>query len=176
MRALLAALAMTWALSAPAQEVPQSQVLTLDVSALFAQSAYGRQVQRNWDAAALDLARENRTIEQELRTEELALTEQRPTLSREEFADLAAAFDERVEALRSQQDAAREALTSQLETAEREFIRAIRPILAQMMQEAGASVILDSSTVFLRENGIDVTRAAIARIDAALPEPGPLEP
>ncbi|MGR3490572.1 MAG: OmpH family outer membrane protein [Shimia sp.] len=173
MRAALVALWLASPLAA--QDIPQSQVLTLDVGALFGQSSYGQQVQRNWDAAALTLARENRAIEQELRTEEQVLTDRRPSLSREEFAALAAEFDEKVEALRSQQDAAREALTAQLEAAERDFIRAIRPILAQMMQEAGASVILDSSTVFLRENGIDVTRAAIARIDAALPDPGPLE-
>ena len=48
------------------------------------------------------------------------------------------------------------------------FLRAARPVLGQLMREAGASVILERGSVFFSSNASDITDRAIERIDAAI--------
>jgi len=172
---LALAIAVTGALPAgiaAAQEAPgvtvRSPILTIDPEAVFARSALGRRLAREIEAEQQALASENRRIEAELTAEELALTEQRASLPIDEFRALADAFDAKVQRVRREQDAKEAALERRAERAEAEFLRATRPVLAEVMQERGAAVILDRRSVFVAFGAIDVTDAAIVAIDAAL--------
>jgi hypothetical protein len=51
----------------------------------------------------------------------------------------------------------------------------IAPYMQRLMQEKGASVILDRRAVFVSADASDVTLEAIARIDSGLGEGVPLE-
>lgn len=88
----------TWAV---AQGNPaQSQVLVIDQERLFSESQLGAAALSEIEAAALELAAENRRIEAELLAEEQALTEQRGEVTPAAFSDLADAFDAKVQRLR----------------------------------------------------------------------------
>lgn len=146
----------------------QSPVLTVDSEELYARSAFGRRVAAEVTAASAELAAENRAIETELTEEEKSLTEQRPSLTPTEFRALADEFDEKVRRIRREQDAKAAALGRQREDSEAGFLRAAAPVLEELMQDAGAAVVLERRSVFLSLNVIDITEAAIARIDAAI--------
>ncbi|MEM1374876.1 MAG: OmpH family outer membrane protein [Pseudomonadota bacterium] len=147
--------------------VPQAQILTIDSSQLFPGTVLGQSILNALAEERAAFAAESQEIATELRTEELALTEQRKTLPRDEFAALAAEFDTRVQAAREERDAGEAALVAQREQQEIAFLREVRPILGQIMEEAGAVVLIEADTVFLRDGAIDVTAIAIARINDA---------
>jgi Skp family chaperone for outer membrane proteins len=159
---------------------PESPVLTLDQERLFAGSAFGQRVADELQAASAELAQQNRRIEQDLTQEERALTEQRDTLSTEEFRARADAFDARVVALRRQQDAKAVALQRREEAERQAFLRAALPLLADLLADLGAVAILDDRAVLFAAGAIDITDRAIRRIDAeigagaALSPPGPI--
>jgi Skp family chaperone for outer membrane proteins len=161
---------------------PQSPVLTLDQERLFAESAFGRRVAAEIDAASRALARENRAIEAELQAEERALTERRSELPAQEFRALADAFDEKAVGFRRSQDAKARALQRRDEAERQAFLRAALPILADLLAELGAVALLDDRAVLLSSESIDVTDRAIERIDteigagAELSPPGPIVP
>lgn len=181
LRVLLAGLCLL-ALPALAQDAPPdagalpqggqgAPILIVDPERLFANSDLGKQLNASLDEAALALSAENRQIEATLSQEEQALTDQRADLSPEEFRKLADAFDTRVTQLREAQ-AQKAQLLDQMRNQNRvQFIRQIVPILAQMMQDAGAQVMLNQSDVFLSTSAVDITDAAIARINADIAVP-----
>lgn len=175
-RAALIALAL---LSAPlaAQEgqggqqaapVHRGAVLTIDTDRIFSESLFGRRVADEYRAATEELGAENRRIEAELTAEEQSLTDRRAAMDPEDFRAEAEAFDIRVQAIRSEQDAKERALQEHLTQGRDAFLSATTSILGELMQEAGASVILDRRSVFLALGAIDVTEDAIAAIDAAI--------
>ena len=169
----LAALGLILALlggPAAAQDSPQSPILTIDQDRLFAESAFGARVRQELNEASAALAAENRTIEAELIAEEQELTDRRAELPAEEFRALADAFDEKVQTIRREQDEKGRLLNQKQDASRVMFFNAARPILENLMREAGAAVILERSTVFLSANISDVTDLAIARIDAILGE------
>lgn len=157
---------------AAAQELGlvQSPILTVESDRLFAGSMFGKRIAREIEADGAILAAENRRIEAELTAEEKDLTERRPTMDPEGFRTLADAFDQKVQTIRKQQDAKARALGQRRDASRAIFLRTARPILEAVMREAGATVILERSSVFLSANVSDVTELAISRIDAALGE------
>lgn len=169
-----AALGLALVLAAPvpgaAQQLglPQSEILTLSSERLFAESAFGRRVQAEIEAESAVLAAENRRMEAELSAEEQELTERRVTMEPAAFRALADAFDRRVQEIRRTQDAKARDLARRDEIARGEFLAAARPVLEALMREAGATLILERSSVFLSANSTDVTDLAIERIDAVL--------
>src|SRR5690606_33933082 len=84
------------------------------------------------------------------------------------FRVLADAFDKKVQAIREEQDEKARALGQSNDDTQRAFLRAAKPVLEALMREAGAVVILDQRSVFLRGEQTDVTGEAIRRIDAKI--------
>jgi len=143
-------------------------ILVLNQDALLFRSAFGQRIQQELEAASQLLAAENRDIEAQLTAEELRLTEQRQTMPVEEFRPLAEDFNDRVEAIRATQDAKSRALTNQAEAAQGRFFELAFPILLDIVQRRGASVLMDSRSVLLSADGIDITDEAVARINAEI--------
>lgn len=156
------------------QGIVQSPILTVEIDRLYAESDFGRQVSEQLEETGTAIAAENRRIEAELTAEERSLTEKRQGMDTMAFRSLADAFDAKVQELRESQDSKARALGNLSEERRREFISRAEPILAELMRDAGASVILDQRAVFLSTNSIDITDTAISRMNELLPEPDPL--
>ncbi len=157
-------------IGASAQQLglPDSVILTISSERLFNDSAFGQRVAREFEAASGELAKENRRIEQELTEEEQELTDRRPGMDPAAFRELADAFDAKVKEFRRTQDAKARALVQKNEEEQVKFIQAARPILTDLMREAGAGVVLERSSVFLSVTAIDVTEVAINRLNATI--------
>ena len=145
-----------------------SPILTLDRDQLFANTLYGQRVNRELEAASTAMAAETRSIEAALEAEEKALTEKRATMTPEAFRDLATAFDDKVQKLRADRDAAETDLRAQIEAAQLAFFNRIGPVLGQVVRDRGAVLIVDRRAVLLAAANIDITSEAIERIDAVL--------
>ncbi len=164
--------------------VSASAILTLDQDRMFTQSAYGKAVLARATAADAALAAENRRIEAGLEQEERDLTERRTKMPPDEFANAANAFDAKVEAIRTAQDAKSRDITQQRDADQQRFVQAAGPVLGALMTETGAVAIIDKSVLILSLNSIDITDQAVVRLDAVLgdgtaaadPDPSPQPP
>ncbi len=143
-------------------------ILLVDRERLFAESAAGRRISALLEAERKRQEERTRAIEAELKAEEQALTEERPRLSPEEFRARADAFDAKVEALRQERDQAQQELLAQIERAQSRFLQQISPVLAGILQDYGAQIMLEKRLALMSSRQVDVTDEAIARIDAAL--------
>ncbi|MEM8632085.1 MAG: OmpH family outer membrane protein [Pseudomonadota bacterium] len=140
----------------------------VDQERLFSRSEFGAAVAAIAEEASEALAAENRGIEAALGEEERSLTEQRPDLTPEEFRALADAFDQKVQTIRAEQDAKTDSIGTRFEGDRRRFFQAIAPVLAEIMRERQAAVIIDARTTLLSARGIDITEIALSRINDAL--------
>ena len=143
-------------------------VLTVDQEALYRRSRWGQRAQMQLAAESRQVAADNDRAFATLVADEDALTAARATLSAEEFRSRAAAFDERVTAVRQERDAARQALAAGAERDRAVFYQSVAPILGRIMTERGALVVMDQRAVLISDDRIDVTAATIAAIDAEL--------
>lgn len=161
-----------------AQEAVQpSPVLTLDQDRMYSASLFGKRVQDDLTADSTELAHENRKIEAALEEEERRLTDDRSGMDADAFQTLATDFDQRVIGIRQAQSAKSDSIRRQAEAERVRFFEAAFPILLQLVEETGAIAILNNSAIIFSVRQIDITDAAIARIDAAIgASPGPIDP
>lgn len=156
---------------APAQDSssadPALQILIVDRARLFAESAFGKASVERERIATRALEDENAGIQAELVAEEQELTALRQTLSADEFSARAAAFDEKVERIRAEQDAKARDLAGVRDEDSKAFQRTALPVLGEIMASRGAQVLLEKSSVILSLSLVDVTDEAIAKVDAA---------
>jgi Skp family chaperone for outer membrane proteins len=159
---------MVLAAQVQAQEVQVAPILTLDQDRFSLESDFGRAALERERADTAALEQENKRIEADLVAEEQALTEQRKTLSPEDFAAKADAFDAKVERIRTEQDAKARALTESRDKDRQAFLQAAVPVLGALLGEKQATAIFDKSQVIVALSAIDITDEAIAKVNAAL--------
>jgi len=163
---LAAAVCCVIAIAAHAQNT--LNIYTLNQEAMFAQSAFGQRVRQTIESRSSGIAAENRRIEEELKAEEQALTEQRPTLDPAEFRQLADAFDAKVEEIRTTRAKKSADLSAWTDAERTRFFELAFPVLLDLAKELGASAILDMRTVIIASDQIDITATAQKRVDQAL--------
>ncbi len=163
-------------LSGPSLGIAQSDILTIDRDLLFRQSLYGKRILADLETERLRLASEARKVDAALAAEEKSLTEQRETLTPEAFRALADAFDEKVQALREGRPVQEQEFTNRFEQERVAYFEKIGAILGEIVRERGGVVIVDRRAILLTTQNIDITDAAIARIDAQLGDGQPVNP
>ena len=115
-----------------------------------------------------DVAAENALILNALKDEELQLTEDRATLSAEEFAAAAVAFDVKVQEIRSARLEKIRQVDEQFKGLKPLFFKRIEPFFDLIMRELNATVILEKSSVLRSIEGIDITELLVERVDEGL--------
>lgn len=156
--------------------VVQSDILVLDPERLLSETLFGQRLLTGIQTERDNLVAHNRRVEAELEGEEKSLTERRPTLSAEEFRDLADTFDQKVQQLRRDSERMSRDLERRREIAPLQFMRVIEPVLADILSDSGGVVIMDVRAVLLRSGVADITDLAIERVNAQIgegPENGP---
>jgi len=155
------------ALPAAAQQAAPF-ALIIDSERLFFETQYGQRLSDDLAAMATDLQTENDQIVATLTEEERSLTVQRPTMSPEDFRAQAEAFDMKVQEVRRVRDAKNVELQVATAGARAEFEERIQSIVAGIMLERGATMIIEQRNVVLSVRAVNITEDAIARIDAEL--------
>lgn len=143
-------------------------LLTIDQEALFSQSLFGERVSAQLKQDLATLEQDFQKLETDLTAEEKQLTEKRPELSPDAFRLLADAFDEKVQGIRRAQDSKARALDQHLEQERGRYYGLINPILHDLMQTMGATVIIDRRAILVGGDGVDITKNALQLIDASL--------
>jgi Skp family chaperone for outer membrane proteins len=150
-----------------AQQV-DSRIFTLNQDQLYSQSLFGKRVVAEIAMRKAAIVEENTRMEAELTSEELALTKKRPTLTPAAFRLLADAFDAKVEKIRTGRAQKSLDLTNWSNDERKRFFLLAFPILLQYARDIGALVILDRRSVVISFDQIDITAAAIEKIDTAI--------
>lgn len=165
LRALLVWLMLALPASAQ-QDAPQ--VLIVDSDRLFFETLYGRKIAADLSQQVAALQAENDRIVESLTQEERSLTLRRPQMTPEDFRAAAAAFDDKVQDVRRVRDAKNIELQVANAEARARFEDRVQGIVANIMIERGAVIVLEQRNVVLSVRAANMTDDAIARIDAEL--------
>jgi Skp family chaperone for outer membrane proteins len=163
---------LTLALPVSAQQSGPS-VLIIDSERLFFETAYGRRLTEELSAQATALQAENDEIVAELTQEERSLTLRRSEMSVEAFRAEAEAFDIKVQEVRRVRDAKNVDLQIATAEARSQFEERVQGIIANIMLERGATLVLEQRNVVLSVRAANITDDAVARFDSELGDATP---
>lgn len=151
--------------AAAPQSAERSPVLTLDWERLYENSLWGKRVNDEIENASAALRTENNRIAGQLEAEERDLTERRSKMAPADFQAAANAFDKRATEIRAAQKAKADAIQRQLNDERQTFVRTVMPLLDEVLQTRGATVVLDSRVIIRGLAEADVTDELGKRVD-----------
>ncbi len=96
-----------------------------------------------------------------MEAEETEIDRIRDHLTREQFEERLRDFDQRVRQVRRDQQQASQDLHARFNDARREMEQALNLVLRDILQERGASVLLNAQTVIMAREEIDITAEAV---------------
>jgi outer membrane protein len=161
-------------LSVPAQGVLAQTskdigILVVDMQRIQRDSSAAISVREQTAAMRTNLEKTIAERAREISSEEAELAELRQRLTTDEFRARVRNFEEKVFANRDFAQRESSKLQSLLAQASTRLRREIAPILAQLLREREAQLMLDSSQVILNAETLDVTDEVIQRLDEAMP-------
>ena len=156
-----------WTLLGAPLAAQERSILVVDLDRAYEISIYGKSMREQFRKDNQDVAAENTLILNALKDEELQLTEDRANLSAEEFAAAAAAFDAKVQKIRSARLEEIRQVDEQFKGLKPQFFKRIEPFFDLIMQQFNATVILEKSSILRSIEGIDITELLVERVDEA---------
>ena len=156
-----------WTFLGAPLEAQETSILVVDLDRAYEISIYGKSMREQFRKDNQDVAAENTLILNALKDEELQLTEDRANLSAEEFAAAAAAFDAKVQKIRSARLEKIRQVDEQFKGLKPQFFKRIEPFFDLIMQQFNATVILEKSSILRGIEGIDITELLVERVDEA---------
>ena len=165
LRALVVWLMLVLPVSAQQTSPP---VLIVDSERLFVETLYGQRLSSELATQAAALQAENDRIVESLTLEERSLTVRRPEMDPQEFRAEAEAVDRKVQDVRRVRDAKNVELQVANAEARSRFEQRVQGIVANIMIERGAVLVLEQRNVVLSVRAANITDDAIVRIDAEL--------
>lgn len=140
-------------------------IMTIDQNGVFLRSRWGLRAKAATETRMGQINSENERLVSQFAAEEQELTLLRATLPPDEFRQKADDFDKRVSQARRDTERVNDELDAAFQAERTAFFRAALPVLARIMREHGAFVVLDQSAIFVAAQSVDVTEELIQRVN-----------
>jgi len=164
---LLAGLTAT---GADAAALPEAKVAVVDYQRILKQSEAGRDIHRQIDEYRKSFQASVKRDEDELRTVEEKLKQERATLPPAEFDKRRRAFEERVIALQRRAQDSMRALDDGFQVAMNNLHKEVLPLVKQVTEGQGYNVVVDRSKVVIVLKALDLTDEVIGVLNKQVPK------
>ncbi len=148
----------------PPAETPPQTVLIVDQDRVLNESAPGQALRALLQARRTAQLQATAERDQAMEAEETEIARIRDQLSRDEFEERLQDFDQKVRQARRENQEAVQAMQTENDAARRKLIQAMHLILRDILQERGATVLLNAQTVIMARGDVDVTADVIERL------------
>ena len=157
------------AAAAAAAGPPVPRVVVIDRNFIMQRSAAGKDMVAQTQSLSKAAETQFRTEEQQLQTEATQLQQQLAILAADVREKREKDFIAKQQAFQSRVQQRQQEIQAGFNKAARQLEVALEPILQAIMKERGANMVLDRQSVIIASVDIDVTPAAVQRLDKALP-------
>jgi Skp family chaperone for outer membrane proteins len=152
-----------------APPAPQPHIVVIDRQALLQFSKAGQDIGRQYTALTNSAKAEFAGRTKALQAEQAALQQQIAILSADAKAKKVADFEAKERALESDAQRRQTQIQYGMAQAQNAMAQALQPIVAQLVQERGANMVLDKTVVvYANSPAFDITKDAITRLDGKL--------
>ncbi|WP_249035364.1 OmpH family outer membrane protein [Pseudemcibacter aquimaris] len=161
--------AVAFSTTSNAQAIPEAKIAVVDNRLISSNAAVAIDINRQVAKIQADMQTEMQTKGNALRTEEEELKGQSAIMPQEAYNQKVAEFQQKAVAYQREVQLKSRQLEVAIATANTEVERALKPILQKILQETGATILLEKAFVLEQAPGLDVTTRVIEELDLAMP-------
>lgn len=152
------------------QQLPSVVMAVVDIQKIMRESAASVSIRDQIDQVRAGYQAELDSKEERLRATDEELKRQRAILAPEAFEEKRKEFEEEVLGVQREVQGRNAVIERAIGDATSKIREKLIPILAEIMEQRGASILMDKSQVLVSDKSLEVTTAALNRLNKALPE------
>lgn len=152
-----------------AQAIPAAKIAVVDNRLIISTAAVAVDINRQVAQIQADMQTELQTKGNALRAEEESLKGQSAIMPQEAYNQKAQDFQQKLVEYQREVQIKRQQLEIAINNANAEIERALKPILQKVLQDTGATLLMEKGFVLEQAPGLDVTTRVIEQLDLALP-------
>jgi outer membrane protein len=154
---------------ATAQEIPAARIAIVDNRLIGQNAAVAIDINRQINQLSTELQAEITTTGNALAEEEQTLKAQSAIMPQEAYNQRAEEFQRKAVEYQQDVNQKRRQLELAIANAQAEVDRALKPIRQKVLQDTGATMLMDKTLVLEQVPGLDVTTRIIEQLDISLP-------
>jgi Skp family chaperone for outer membrane proteins len=151
-------------------QLPNVVMAIVDIQKIMRESTASVSIRAQIDKVRSSFQTKLDADEERLRSTDEELKRQRAILAPKAFEEKRKAFEEEVLAVQRDVQAQNAMIEQAIGNATGEIRKKVIPILAQIMEERGATVLLDKSQILVSDKSLEVTTTALNRLNKTLPD------
>ena len=156
-------------MSSTPQKHPAAKIAVVDNRLIITTAAVAVDINRQVAQIQADMQTELQTKGNALRAEEESLKGQSAIMPQELYNQKAQEFQQKAVEYQREVQLKRQQLEIAIANANAEIERALKPILQKVLQDTGATILMEKGFVLEQAPGLDVTTRVIEQLDLALP-------
>jgi len=153
-----------------AAPLPTVVMAVVDIQKIMRESAASVSIRDQIDQVRAGYQSELDAKEEELREKDEELKRQRAILAPEAFEEERRVFEEQVLEVQRNVQERNTVIERSINDATGKIREKLVPILAEIMEQRGASILMDKSQVLVSDKTLEVTTTALNRLNKSLPE------
>lgn len=149
--------------------IKPASIAIIDSRRLFSESKVSDDIRQQLTKVSQQYATDENGVKEKLLKEKDELDKQRGLLVQEAFEEKYNDLKRRADQLNRQADLHQKQINVAQMRANRELQKVLNPIIKQVAEQRGATIILEQSQIVWQADGLDITKSVIDLLDKQLP-------
>ena len=149
---------------------PFTSIAIVDLNLILTDSKAAKNATKQFEAIQKSTEDEIVASDKEMLDERNRLIEQQSVIAPEAFELKAKDFEKKLQNYNTEKQAKLRKLEGVLQKARNEILENVKPILEELSQELGVTVILEKNSVLLSANNMDITNDIVKKLNKKLPK------
>ena len=157
-------------LNLQAETYPNTSIAIVDLNLILSDSKAAKGATKDFEKIQKDTESEIVESDKSMLEERNKLIEQQSVIAPEAFEVKAQDYEKKLQNYQSEKQNKLRKLENVLQTARNEILENVKPILEELSQELGVTVILEKNSVLLSATNMDITDDVIKKLNKQLPK------
>ena len=149
---------------------PFTSIAIVDLNLILTDSKAAKNATEQFEAIQKSTEDEIVASDKEMLDERNRLIEQQSVIAPEAFELKAKDFEKKLQNYNTEKQAKLRKLEGVLQKARNDILENVKPILEELSQELGVTVILEKNSVLLSANNMDITNDIVKKLNKKLPK------
>ena len=152
------------------ENYPNTSIAIVDLNLILSDSKAAKDATKQFETIQKDTEDEIIASDKKMLEERNKLIEQQSVIAPEAFELKAKDYETKLQSYQVEKQNKLRKLESVLQNARNEILEKVKPILEELSQELGVTVILEKNSVLLSATNMDITGDVIKRLNKELPK------
>ena len=151
-------------------DYPNTSIGVIDINKILAEANAAVEAAEEIEKIAIEIENEIKSSDEEIIKEQNLLIESQSIMAPEAFEAKRIEYESKIQTYNSERQSKLMKIEELIAISRNDILNAIKPILEEISNEKGITIILEKTSIMLNAEKMDITNEALKRLNKSLPE------